>query len=135
MIEGPDVNVLESVFLRSSELTRCEWCTVKKLPVLFLQTTDEECQRLRTQLQMFRDEGGIWYDSSGNSEYQNVTVNVSFKAKYAISAVLVTLQNYKNKAYFQTTFENASYIHYDYSYIISFDIPKHLTDRKNDSKF
>ncbi len=90
VIEGPDVNVLESVFLQSSELTRCEWCTVKKLPVLFLQTTDEECQRLRTQLQMFRDEGGIWYDSSGNSEYQNVTVNVSLKAKYAISAVLVS---------------------------------------------
>uniref|UniRef100_A0A8C1V747 Sentrin-specific protease 6 n=1 Tax=Cyprinus carpio TaxID=7962 RepID=A0A8C1V747_CYPCA len=66
--EGPDVNVLESVYLQSSELTRCEWCTVKKLPVLFLQTTDEECQRLQTQLQMSPEDGGIWYDCSGNND-------------------------------------------------------------------
>ncbi|KTF92303.1 hypothetical protein cypCar_00024464 [Cyprinus carpio] len=66
--EGPDVNVLESVYLQSSELTRCEWCTVKKLPVLFLQTTDEECQRLQAQLQMSPDDGGIWYDCSGNND-------------------------------------------------------------------
>lgn len=71
MIEGPEVNVLECVYLLSSELTRCEWCTVKKLPVLFLQTTEKECQRLQTQLQMSQDEGGIWYDCNGNSEYQN----------------------------------------------------------------
>uniref|UniRef100_A0A8C1L250 SUMO specific peptidase 6a n=1 Tax=Cyprinus carpio TaxID=7962 RepID=A0A8C1L250_CYPCA len=64
----PDVNVLESVYLQSSELTRCEWCTVKKLPVLFLQTTDEECQRLQAQLQMSPDDGGIWYDCSGNND-------------------------------------------------------------------
>uniref|UniRef100_A0A672NCB1 Uncharacterized protein n=1 Tax=Sinocyclocheilus grahami TaxID=75366 RepID=A0A672NCB1_SINGR len=72
--EGPDMNVLENVFLRSAELTRCEWCTVKKLPVLFLQTTDEECQRLQTQLQMSQDKGGVWYDCSGNSKYHNVAL-------------------------------------------------------------
>ncbi|XP_042602216.1 sentrin-specific protease 6-like isoform X2 [Cyprinus carpio] len=72
--EGPDVNVLESVFLRSSELTRCEWCTVRKLPVLFLQTTDEECQRLQTQLQMCQDEGGVWYDCSGNNDEKYIVL-------------------------------------------------------------
>ncbi|XP_016398112.1 sentrin-specific protease 6 isoform X3 [Sinocyclocheilus rhinocerous] len=72
--EGPDMNVLESVFLRSAELTRCEWCTVKKLPVLFLQTTDEECQRLQTQLQMSQDEGGVWYDCSGNNDEKYIVL-------------------------------------------------------------
>ncbi|XP_059355128.1 sentrin-specific protease 6-like isoform X1 [Carassius carassius] len=72
--EGPDVNVLESVYLQSSELTRCEWCTVKKLPVLFLQTTDEECQRLQTQLQMSPDEEGIWYDCSGNNDEKYIVL-------------------------------------------------------------
>ncbi|XP_016366800.1 sentrin-specific protease 6-like isoform X2 [Sinocyclocheilus rhinocerous] len=72
--EGPDVNVLESVCLRSSELTRCEWCTVKKLPVLFLQTTDEECQRLQTQLQMSQDDGEIWYDCSGNNDEKYIVL-------------------------------------------------------------
>ncbi|XP_043076099.1 sentrin-specific protease 6 isoform X2 [Puntigrus tetrazona] len=72
--EGPDLNVLESVFLRSSELTRCEWCTVRKLPVLFLQTTEDECQRLQTQLQMSQDEGGIWYDCSGNNDEKYIVL-------------------------------------------------------------
>ncbi|XP_059369297.1 sentrin-specific protease 6-like isoform X2 [Carassius carassius] len=72
--EGADVSMLESVFLRSSELTRCEWCTVKKLPVLFLQTTDEECQRLQTQLQMCQDEGGVWYDCSGNNDEKYIVL-------------------------------------------------------------
>ncbi|KAK2883762.1 hypothetical protein Q8A67_017399 [Cirrhinus molitorella] len=72
--EGPEVNVLESVFLHSSKLTRCEWCTVRKLPVLFLQTTDEECQRLQTQLQMSQGDGGIWYDCSGNNDEKYIVL-------------------------------------------------------------
>ncbi|XP_026147429.1 sentrin-specific protease 6-like isoform X3 [Carassius auratus] len=72
--EGADVSMLESVFLRSSELTRCEWCTVKKLPVLFLQTTEEECQRLQTQLQMCQDEGGVWYDCSRNNDEKYIVL-------------------------------------------------------------
>ncbi|XP_050960447.1 sentrin-specific protease 6 isoform X3 [Labeo rohita] len=72
--EGPEVNVLECVYLLSSELTRCEWCTVKKLPVLFLQTTEKECQRLQTQLQMSQDEGGIWYDCNGNTDEKYIVL-------------------------------------------------------------
>ncbi|KAG5857300.1 hypothetical protein ANANG_G00017990 [Anguilla anguilla] len=60
--EAPKVDVLEKVELRASELTGCEWCCVRKLPTLFLQTTPAECLRLRTQLNMSRDNGGVWYD-------------------------------------------------------------------------
>ncbi|XP_048841058.1 sentrin-specific protease 6 isoform X2 [Brienomyrus brachyistius] len=59
--EGPEQDVLEKVRLRASELTSCEWCTVRKLPVLFLQTTASECLRLRSQLRMSR-EHSLWYD-------------------------------------------------------------------------
>ncbi|XP_026881859.1 sentrin-specific protease 6 isoform X3 [Electrophorus electricus] len=65
--EGQEVDVLEKVRLRSSELTSCEWCCVRKLPVLFFQTSDEECCRLRAQLQMSQESGGLWYDCSGNN--------------------------------------------------------------------
>ncbi|XP_034158023.2 sentrin-specific protease 6 isoform X4 [Pangasianodon hypophthalmus] len=65
--EGQEIDVLEKVRLRSSELTSCEWCSVRKLPVLFFQTSDSECQRLRTQLQMSQESGGLWYDCSGEN--------------------------------------------------------------------
>uniref|UniRef100_A0A8B9LD28 Sentrin-specific protease 6 n=1 Tax=Astyanax mexicanus TaxID=7994 RepID=A0A8B9LD28_ASTMX len=65
--EGQEVDVLEKVRLKSSELTLCEWCCVRKLPVLFFQTSDSECQRLRTQLQMSQENGGLWYDCSGKN--------------------------------------------------------------------
>ncbi|KAJ8398183.1 hypothetical protein AAFF_G00430270 [Aldrovandia affinis] len=60
--EAPEEDVLEKVELRTSELTSCEWCSVRKLPTLFLQTTPAECLRLRAQLNMSRNKGGTWYD-------------------------------------------------------------------------
>ncbi|XP_036398327.1 sentrin-specific protease 6 isoform X2 [Megalops cyprinoides] len=63
--EAPEEDTLEKVDLRTSELTSCEWCSVRKLPALFLQTTPAECLRLRTQLKMSRDQGGVWYDCKG----------------------------------------------------------------------
>ncbi|XP_051510665.1 sentrin-specific protease 6 isoform X3 [Myxocyprinus asiaticus] len=72
--EGREVDVLENVRLRSSELIRCEWCTVRKLPVLFLQTSDEECQHLRAQLQMMQDSEGFWYDCSGNDDEKYIVL-------------------------------------------------------------
>lgn len=67
-IPGPEVDSLEKVRLQASGLISCEWCSVRKLPVLFFQTTQEECQRLRTQLKMTRDKGGLWYDCASNGE-------------------------------------------------------------------
>uniref|UniRef100_A0A8C9THZ4 Sentrin-specific protease 6 n=1 Tax=Scleropages formosus TaxID=113540 RepID=A0A8C9THZ4_SCLFO len=62
MVTKPVItDVLEKVSLRASELTSCEWCTVRKLPVLFLQTSPAECLRLRTQLKMSREKS-VWYD-------------------------------------------------------------------------
>ncbi|KAG7465830.1 hypothetical protein MATL_G00157880 [Megalops atlanticus] len=63
--EAPEEDVLEKVDLMTLELTSCEWCSVRKLPALFLQTTPAECLRLRTQLKMSRDKGGVWYDCKG----------------------------------------------------------------------
>ncbi|KAM9496402.1 sentrin-specific protease 6 isoform 4-T4 [Clarias gariepinus] len=65
--EGQEIDVMEDVRLRSSELTSCEWCCVRKLPVLFVQTSESECQRLRTQLQMSQESGGLWYDCNGEN--------------------------------------------------------------------
>ncbi|CAB1340390.1 unnamed protein product [Coregonus sp. 'balchen'] len=50
------------------------WCSVRKLPVLFFQTTPEECLRLRTQLKMTRDKGGLWYDCAGNDSDEKYIV-------------------------------------------------------------
>ncbi|XP_034143708.1 sentrin-specific protease 6 isoform X3 [Esox lucius] len=72
--EGPEIDALEKVRLRASELISCEWCNVRKLPVLFFQTTPEECLRLRTQLKMSRDKGGLWYDCTGNDSDEKYIV-------------------------------------------------------------
>lgn len=63
---GAELNTLEEVCLRTSELISCEWCSVRKLPVVFFQTTEEECVRLRSQLHMSREDGGQWYDCAGD---------------------------------------------------------------------
>uniref|UniRef100_A0A8C6TYB7 Ubiquitin-like protease family profile domain-containing protein n=1 Tax=Neogobius melanostomus TaxID=47308 RepID=A0A8C6TYB7_9GOBI len=54
----------ETVVFRSSELVGCEWCSVRKLPVLFFQSTEPECDRIRAQLRMSREPGGDWLDCS-----------------------------------------------------------------------
>nr|XP_057928146.1 sentrin-specific protease 6 [Doryrhamphus excisus] len=63
--EGAEYNTTEKVCLQASELISCEWCSVRKLPVLFFQTTSQECVRLRTQLNMSQESGGQWYDCAG----------------------------------------------------------------------
>lgn len=63
---GAELDTLEEVRLQASQLISCEWCSVRKLPVLFFQTTEEECVRLRSQLHMSREDGGQWYDCAGD---------------------------------------------------------------------
>ncbi|KAM9339547.1 sentrin-specific protease 6 isoform 1-T1 [Symphorus nematophorus] len=72
--EGPERNSIEKVCLQSSELISCEWCSVRKLPVLFFQTTPEECVRLRTQLNMSKETGGQWYDCAGDQSDEKYIV-------------------------------------------------------------
>ncbi|KAG7257196.1 hypothetical protein CRUP_014207 [Coryphaenoides rupestris] len=69
----PEMEALE-VNLRASELISCEWCSVRKLPVLFFQTTPAECVRLRAQLNMTSEKGGQWYDSAGNQSDEKYIV-------------------------------------------------------------
>ncbi|XP_027896333.1 sentrin-specific protease 6 [Xiphophorus couchianus] len=60
--EGAEPGTVEDFYLQTSELISCEWCSVRKLPVLFFQTTADECVRLRSQLNMSQEQGGQWYD-------------------------------------------------------------------------
>nr|XP_020475099.1 sentrin-specific protease 6 [Monopterus albus] len=71
--EGPNCDSVE-VCLQASELISCEWCNVRKLPVLFFQTTPEECSRLRAQLNMSKEKGGEWYDCAGDQSDEKYIV-------------------------------------------------------------
>ncbi|XP_054474458.1 sentrin-specific protease 6 isoform X2 [Anoplopoma fimbria] len=72
--EGSERNTVENICLRASELISCEWCSVRKLPVLFFQTTPAECVRLRTQLGMSEEKGGHWYDCAGDQSDEKFIV-------------------------------------------------------------
>ncbi|XP_041105431.1 sentrin-specific protease 6 isoform X3 [Polyodon spathula] len=64
---APTEDGVQQVMLRTSELVRCEWCSAKKLPVIFFQTTPGACLSLQTHLKMSRENGGVWYDCKGAS--------------------------------------------------------------------
>ncbi|XP_029318790.1 sentrin-specific protease 6 isoform X2 [Cottoperca gobio] len=72
--EGPERNTMEKVCFQASELISCEWCNVRKLPVLFFQTTPAECVRLRTQLNMSEEKGADWYDCAGDQSDEKFIV-------------------------------------------------------------
>ncbi|XP_044277559.1 sentrin-specific protease 6 isoform X3 [Varanus komodoensis] len=66
-------NDTNDINLKTSELTKCEWCGVRKLPVVFLQTIPSACQSLRSQLKMNREKDNVWYDCKGaNPEEQYI---------------------------------------------------------------
>lgn len=52
------------ITLNTSDLTKCEWCSVRKLPVVFLQTKPAVYQKLSMQLQM-NMEDKVWNDCKG----------------------------------------------------------------------
>ncbi|XP_019352374.1 sentrin-specific protease 6 isoform X4 [Alligator mississippiensis] len=64
---------IREINLKTSELTKCEWCGVRKLPVVFLQTVPAACISLRSQLKMSREKDNVWYDCEGlNPEEQYI---------------------------------------------------------------
>uniref|UniRef100_A0A8D0HTL9 SUMO specific peptidase 6 n=1 Tax=Sphenodon punctatus TaxID=8508 RepID=A0A8D0HTL9_SPHPU len=66
-------NDIREINLKTSELTKCEWCSVRKLPVVFLQTVAAACLSLRAQLKMSREKDNVWYDCKGaNPEEQYI---------------------------------------------------------------
>ncbi|XP_062981017.1 sentrin-specific protease 6 isoform X2 [Elgaria multicarinata webbii] len=66
-------NDTSDINLKTSELTKCEWCGVRKLPVVFLKTIPAACQTLRSHLKMNREKDNVWYDCKGlNPEEQYI---------------------------------------------------------------
>uniref|UniRef100_A0A8C0DHD5 Sentrin-specific protease 6 n=1 Tax=Balaenoptera musculus TaxID=9771 RepID=A0A8C0DHD5_BALMU len=59
------------ITLNTSDLTKCEWCSVRKLPVVFLQTTAAVYQKLSAQLQM-NTEDKVRKDCKGINKLTNL---------------------------------------------------------------
>ncbi|XP_044102915.1 sentrin-specific protease 6 isoform X4 [Neovison vison] len=69
-LEEPE-NEPVGITLNTSDLTKCEWCNVRKLPVVFLQTIPAVYQKLSMQLQM-NMEDKVWNDSKGTNKLTNL---------------------------------------------------------------
>ncbi|XP_075270603.1 sentrin-specific protease 6 isoform X2 [Opisthocomus hoazin] len=63
---------IREINLKTSELTKCEWCSVRKLPVVFLQTVPATCSSLRDQLKMSKD--NVWYECKGDSQEEQYII-------------------------------------------------------------
>ncbi|KAM6355751.1 sentrin-specific protease 6 isoform 3-T3 [Podargus strigoides] len=63
---------IREINLKTSELTKCEWCSVRKLPVVFLQTLPSTCSSLRDQLKMSKD--NVWYECKGDSQEEQYII-------------------------------------------------------------
>uniref|UniRef100_A0A8C8Z1E9 Sentrin-specific protease 6 n=1 Tax=Prolemur simus TaxID=1328070 RepID=A0A8C8Z1E9_PROSS len=59
------------ITLNTSDLTKCEWCNVRKLPVVFLQAIPAVYQKLSVQLQMNKEDK-VWNDSKGMNKLTNL---------------------------------------------------------------
>ncbi|XP_069830758.1 sentrin-specific protease 6 isoform X2 [Dendropsophus ebraccatus] len=67
-LKAPDVEGgSEELILKTSELTKCEWCCVRKLPIVFYQSTPSLCHKLRLQFRMSRQNSLGWYDCKASS--------------------------------------------------------------------
>ncbi|XP_060947120.1 sentrin-specific protease 6 isoform X2 [Limanda limanda] len=113
--EGAEPGGVERVCLRASELISCEWCSVRKLPVLFFQTTPEECERLRSQLNMTQESGGLWYDCTGDQTDEKYIVlifenGLVMKEQMILEDILGEIGRTNNLINFPTkvTFEEAN---------------------------
>ncbi|XP_076773423.1 sentrin-specific protease 6 isoform X2 [Arvicanthis niloticus] len=62
-LDGPERDSVD-IILNTSDLTKCEWCNVRKLPVVFLQAIPTVYQKLSMQLQMSKEDK-IWNDCKG----------------------------------------------------------------------
>ncbi|XP_014119059.1 PREDICTED: sentrin-specific protease 6 isoform X1 [Pseudopodoces humilis] len=73
-LESPEESEsdIREINLKTSELTKCEWCSVRKLPVVFLQTVPSTCSSLREQLKMSKD--NVWYECKGDSQEEQYII-------------------------------------------------------------
>ncbi|XP_053458815.1 sentrin-specific protease 6 isoform X3 [Nycticebus coucang] len=65
--EGDPVDII----LHTSDLTKCEWCNVRKLPVVFLQAIPAVYQKLSMKLQMNKEDK-VWNDGKGINKLTNL---------------------------------------------------------------
>ncbi|XP_035278316.1 sentrin-specific protease 6 isoform X3 [Anguilla anguilla] len=113
--EAPKPDALDRLKLRASELTSCEWCSTRKLPSIFLQTTPAECLRLRSQLKMSQDGRGLWYDSSSENADEKYIVlifenGLSMHEQVILEDILQEISKANNLSDFpaKLTFEEAN---------------------------
>ncbi|KAM9840789.1 sentrin-specific protease 6 [Aulostomus maculatus] len=113
--EGAERGSVEQICLQASELISCEWCSVRKLPVLFFQTTSEGCERLRQQLNMSAEKGGQWYDCSGDQSDEKYIVlifenGLALKEQMILEDILGEIGRTNNLSNFPTklSFEEAN---------------------------
>ncbi|NXE36175.1 SENP6 protease, partial [Ptilorrhoa leucosticta] len=71
-LESQEDSDIREINLKTSELTKCEWCSVRKLPVVFLQTVPSTCSSLRDQLKMSKD--NVWYECKGDSQEEQYII-------------------------------------------------------------
>ncbi|NXL85469.1 SENP6 protease, partial [Alectura lathami] len=71
-LESQEDSDVREINLKTSELTKCEWCSVRKLPVVFLQTIPSTCSSLRDQLKMSKD--NVWYECKGDSQEEQYII-------------------------------------------------------------
>ncbi|NWU97470.1 SENP6 protease, partial [Upupa epops] len=71
-LESQEESDIREINLKTSELTKCEWCSVRKLPVVFLQTAPSTCSSLRDQLKMSKD--NVWYECKGDSQEEQYII-------------------------------------------------------------
>ncbi|NWV15775.1 SENP6 protease, partial [Ptilonorhynchus violaceus] len=71
-LESQEEGDIREINLKTSELTKCEWCSVRKLPVVFLQTVPSTCSSLRDQLKMSKD--NVWYECKGDSQEEQYII-------------------------------------------------------------
>ncbi|NXI05332.1 SENP6 protease, partial [Pachycephala philippinensis] len=71
-LDSQEESDVREINLKTSELTKCEWCSVRKLPVVFLQTVPSTCSSLRDQLKMSKDH--VWYECKGDSQEEQYII-------------------------------------------------------------
>ncbi|XP_035986305.1 sentrin-specific protease 6 isoform X1 [Fundulus heteroclitus] len=113
--EGAEAGTSEALRLQTSELISCEWCSVRKLPVLFFQTSEDECLRLRSQLHMSQERGGQWYDCAADQVDEKYIVlifenGLVMKEQMILEDILTVIGRNNNLSSFPTklTFEEAN---------------------------
>ncbi|KAH0622098.1 hypothetical protein JD844_024078 [Phrynosoma platyrhinos] len=108
-------NDTREIQLKTSELTKCEWCGVRKLPVVFLQTIPAACQSLRSHLKMNKEKDNVWYDCKGaNPEEQYIILIFETGLDHHANAIFekiisdIGIRNNISNFFVKITFEEAN---------------------------